>query len=43
MNGKPYPEYKEIGTQWRFDREEIDDWMKSLRQTTTRKASINNG
>jgi len=32
-----------IGTQWRFDRDEIDDWMKSLRQTTTRKASVNNG
>jgi len=32
-----------IGTQWRFDRDEIDDWMKSLRQTTTRKASANNG
>ncbi|HPE58718.1 MAG TPA: helix-turn-helix domain-containing protein [Thiolinea sp.] len=28
-----------IGTQWRFDRDEIDDWMKSLRQTTTRKPS----
>ncbi|AMV72357.1 helix-turn-helix domain-containing protein [Desulfuromonas carbonis] len=32
-----------IGTQWRFDRDEIDDWMKSLRQTTTQKASVNNG
>jgi len=32
-----------IGTQWRFDRDEIDDWMKSLRQTATQKASVNNG
>lgn len=31
-----------VGTQWRFDRDENDDWMKSLR-TTTRKASVNNG
>jgi len=29
MNCKPYPEYKEISTQWRFDREEIDQWMKA--------------
>lgn len=32
-----------IGTQWRFDRDEIDDWMKSLRQTAPQKASVNNG
>ena len=32
-----------IGTQWRFDRDEIDDWMKSLRQTAQQKASVNNG
>lgn len=32
-----------IGTQWRFDRDEIDDWIKSLRQTTVAKASVNNG
>jgi excisionase family DNA binding protein len=32
-----------IGTQWRFDRDEIDDWMKSLRQTAHQKASVNNG
>lgn len=29
MNCKPYPEYKEIGNQWRFDREEINQWMKA--------------
>jgi hypothetical protein len=29
MNCKPYPGYKEIGTQWRFDRDEIDQWMKA--------------
>jgi len=28
MNCKPYPEYKEIDTQWCFDREEIEQWMK---------------
>src|SRR5690606_38474475 len=27
-----------IGTQWRFDRDEVDDWMKSLRQTAPQKA-----
>ncbi|MBN1958640.1 MAG: helix-turn-helix domain-containing protein [Desulfuromonadales bacterium] len=43
MNCKPCPEYKEIGNQWRFDREEIDRWIRGLRQTTTRKASANNG
>lgn len=32
-----------IGIQWRFDREEIDDWVKSLRKVAPRKASINNG
>lgn len=32
-----------IGTQWRFDRDEIDEWMKSLRQTAIQKASFNNG
>jgi len=32
-----------IGSQWRFDRDEIDDWMKSLRQTAHQKASVNNG
>jgi excisionase family DNA binding protein len=32
-----------IGTQWRFDRDEVDDWMKSLRQTAPQKASANNG
>jgi excisionase family DNA binding protein len=32
-----------IGTQWRFDRDEVDDWMKSLRQTAPQKASVNNG
>jgi excisionase family DNA binding protein len=32
-----------IGTQWRFDRDRIDDCMKSLRQTTTQKASVNDG
>ena len=32
-----------IGNQWRFDRDEIDDWMKSLRQTAPQKASVNNG
>ncbi|MDT8444932.1 MAG: hypothetical protein RQ722_11600 [Desulfuromonadales bacterium] len=43
MNCKPCPEHKAIGTQWRFDREEIDQWMKGLQQTTSQKASANNG
>jgi hypothetical protein len=29
MNRKPYPEYKENGTKWRFDREEFDQWIKA--------------
>ncbi len=29
MNCKPYSEDIEIGNQWRFDREEIDQWMKA--------------
>ncbi|MFA5603131.1 MAG: helix-turn-helix domain-containing protein [Bacilli bacterium] len=32
-----------IGTQLRFDRDEVDNWIKSLRQTTPEKVSANNG
>jgi excisionase family DNA binding protein len=31
-----------IGNQWRFDRDEIDEWMKSLREMP-QKASVKNG
>ncbi|NMA46194.1 MAG: helix-turn-helix domain-containing protein [Lentisphaerae bacterium] len=27
-----------IGTQWRFDRDDIDHWMKGLRRATIAKA-----
>jgi excisionase family DNA binding protein len=27
-----------IGTQWRFDRDEIDGWVKSLRQTASHES-----
>jgi len=28
-----------IGTQWRFDRDEIDGWIKSLRQKADNKST----
>ncbi|QEP42641.1 DNA-binding protein [Ectothiorhodospiraceae bacterium BW-2] len=31
-----------IGNQWRFDRDEIDEWMKILREMPL-KASVKNG
>lgn len=32
-----------IGTQWRFNRDEIDEWVKSLRKVAPRQPSVNNG
>lgn len=32
-----------IGNQWRFDRDEIDEWVKNQRYTVQKESEVSNG